>query len=422
MSGSGMPVVGHLMRNFLSATETFIGNQIVTLREHRAVVFCHHWTPNASYPLADVCALADELPVPARWADRAAYRAARVLPPGSARFLVERMCRRGVSLLHFHYLVDARFYLAVKRRGGLPAVVSAYGYDVSLFPRTLWGLGMRYLRPVFQEMDCFLAMSEDMRRDLVGLGCPERKVVVHYYGTDTDRFAYPERTYGDRKAIDILVCGTLEPKKAQDRVLEALCLWERRQQASPDFTVTLMGDGPLRPRLEAMVREYGWTDRVRFLSHVLYHERRLVEAYRQADVFALPSVTLRGDKEGIPGTLVEAMACGLPVVSTYHAGIPEMITDGQDGLLVQEWDLEGLSRALGRLIVDAALRERLGRAAARTAVEKGRLLSRTPILERIYAALRAGRHPEEFRHEIERQGSIDACAAPGERPIRERRA
>jgi colanic acid/amylovoran biosynthesis glycosyltransferase len=101
----------------------------------------------------------------------------------------------------------------------------------------------------------------------------------------------------------------------------------------------------------------------------------------------LPSLTIAGDKEGIPGSVVEAMACGLPVVSTYHAGVPEMIHDGEDGLLVEELDLAGLAAALGRLIEDRSLRERLGRAAAETAAGKGRLAGRTRDLELIYDRL-----------------------------------
>jgi glycosyltransferase involved in cell wall biosynthesis len=328
-------------------------------------------------------------------ADRLFYRVFRYLPIFSVRFLVRLARAESVRLLHFHYLVDARFFLALKRLTGLPSIVSVYGYDVSLFPRILLGYGRRYLQPIFREMDCFIAMSNDMRHDLIQVGCPEDKIIVHYYGVDTDRFAYPDRAYPEKKVVNILICGTLEPKKAQDRVLQALHLWEQRKCSEQSFRITLMGDGPLRPKLESLVHRFGWQDRVRFLGHIPYREARLVEEYRQADVFTLPSLTIKGDKEGIPGTIVEAMACGLPVVSTYHAGIPEIIVNEENGLLVDERDLEGLSKALGRLIEDRALRERLGRAAAQTAVSHCRLLSKTPELERIYDQLRSGEFPQQ---------------------------
>jgi colanic acid/amylovoran biosynthesis glycosyltransferase len=387
---SEQSTVAHVKRSFLSPTETFVSNQITTLKRYRAVVFCHHCVRNASCPLADVYCIQELLPPLLRLVDHISYHAARRLPCFSTRLIAEQARAEAVRLLHFHYLVDARYFLALKRLTQLPAVVSVYGYDVSSFPRILWGYGRRYLQPIFREMDCFMAMSQDMRRDLIQIGCPEHKIVVHYHGSDTDRLAYPERAYPEKRVVDILICGTLEPKKAQDRALEALHLWEQCGQSQYSFRVTLMGDGPLRPSLESLVRDYSWQERVRFLGHVPYHDPRLVEEYRQADIFALPSITIGGDKEGIPGTIVEAMACGLPVVSTYHAGIPEVITNEENGLLVEEHDLDGLSQALGRLIESRELRERLGRAAVQTAASRCRLWSRTPELERIYDRLLAG--------------------------------
>ena len=396
-NADGKKTVAHVMRGFLSPTETFIANQIRTLKRYRPVVLCHHNTAKQNPDINPVYPAEELISSWLRPGDAFFYRLARALFPPSARQLVRQMEKEQAGLLHFHYLVDARFFLTLKRMTGLPALVSAYGYDVSYFPRKFFGLGLAYLRPIFEDMDCFLAMSHDMKKNLIRIGCPENRILVHYYGTDTDRFAYPDRSYPDKSCPEILMCGTLEPKKAQDRVMTALHRWEKEQGTGSAFHLTLMGDGPLRPKLQEMVKEYGWEDRVRFLGHVPYNDQKLLEEYRKADIFTLPSITLKSDKEGIPGTVVEAMACGLPVVSTYHTGIPEVITDGQDGLLVRENDLQGLSKALGSLIKDRGLRERLGRVAAKTAATKGRLLSRTPVLEAVYDHLLAGKSPSEIR-------------------------
>lgn len=376
------PVAGHVARVFLYPTETFVWNQIRTLERYEPVVFCHHEQPSfgRSFEVVSLQAVASRT---ARAIDAVAYRA-RHLPAASAAALAREVERRAPDVLHFHYLVDARFFLAMKKRLDVPSVVSAYGYDVSHFPRSFGGLGTRYLKPLFDEIDCFLAMSEDMARDLTTLGCPPEKIKVHYYGTDTDRFENPDRVYDDKDVVDVLVVGTLEPKKAQDRVLQALRDWESRSSAPRSFRVRLVGDGPLREKLERMTRELGWEDRVTFLGHIPHEDPRLVEEYARADVFTLPSVTIAGDKEGIPGTIVEAMASGLPVVSTYHAGIPAVIEHERTGLLVEEADLEGLGRALGRVIEERALRERLGTKAREVSRERLRLHSRTRDLERIY--------------------------------------
>lgn len=383
------------MRAYLARTETFVYNQIRTLRRHHPIVVAHHRRPGTEFVLEDVHVAEEALTRPLAALERAAYRTLKVpLPPAQA--VLERAIREhGTRLLHFHYLTDARFLLALKRRTGLPGVVSGYGYDVAGFPQMWGGLGARYLRPLFGSLDAFLAMSDDMRRDLLALGCPEEKVVVHYYGSDTRRFACPQRSYAHEGPITLLCCGRLEPGKGQHLVLEALRHVQRRGRT--DFRVVMMGDGPLRGRLEAQVAEYGWHDRVRLLGHVPYGSAALVQEFWAADVFAHPSVTVKGLKEGIPGTLVEAMAAGLPVVATWHAGIPAAVRDGEEGVLVGEGDVDALAEAFDALLGDEHLRERLGRAAAQRAREVLDVETRTPVLERFYDRLLAGRAPDQGR-------------------------
>jgi colanic acid/amylovoran biosynthesis glycosyltransferase len=348
-------------------------------------VICHHRVAGSEFA-ADADLAAEEL-LPAPWGrlDRLAYRWGRATIPPATSALARHIQERGARLLHFHYLTDARFFLALKRKTGLPAVASAYGYDVSRFPHQWGGLGRAYLAPIFGALDLFLAMSEDMRRDLVDIGCPEEKIRVHYYGTDTRRFRYPERSYAPPGPPLVLCCGTLEIKKAQHLVLRALRRVE--QLGVADFRVALLGDGPLRPEIERLIGEYGWGDRVTLAGHVPYAGAEHLGWYRRADIFALPSITVRGDKEGIPGVIVEAMAAGLPVIGSYHAGIPAAIEAGKSGLLVPEGDVEALADAFARLLTDDALRERLGRAAARRAAQGLDLYAGTAALERMYGEL-----------------------------------
>jgi colanic acid/amylovoran biosynthesis glycosyltransferase len=286
-----------------------------------------------------------------------------------------------VRLLHYHFLTDARFFLGIKRKTGLPAIVSAYGYDVSSFPAAWKGIGLRYIRPVFDRIDCVLAMTEDMKRDLIALGCPEGRIRVHYHGINTRRFQYLERNYQDDGLPTVLSCGRFVPKKGQARLLEALRRIDRRGRR---FRLVLVGDGPLRRNLEQVVSSYGWEHCVTFAGHLPHIGPELVSQYQKANIFALPSTTAHGEKEGIPGTLVEAMASGLPIVSTQHAGIPAVIQPDLHGLLVPEGDVEALAEALDRLLTDPDLRARLGRSAAERAVTEFDVTKRTAALELIY--------------------------------------
>lgn len=380
------PGIAHLLRVFARPTETFIVDQIKALRGFRPEVFCHHRDLAAPPAGVEIFSLDEELKGVAGSCQRTAYSLFRFLTPCASGRLLERLRARKIALLHLHYLVDARFYLPVIRRAGLPSVVSCYGWDVSRFPRAAGGLGRLYLRRVFPVVDAVLAMSDEMKRALISLGCPEEKVSVYYYGVPVKKFYYPDRKYDRAGAVEILFCGRLVPKKAPGILLEALEIMEREGTVSVPWKLTYVGSGSLREEVERKAERMGWKGRVGFTGHIATSDPRLVEAYRRADVFCLPSRTAAGDKEGIPGTLVEAMASGLPVISTRHAGIPEVVSDGVEGTLVAEGDAPALARALARALSDSAWREEKGRAAARRARGLD-LNSRIGELEKIYREL-----------------------------------
>lgn len=370
------------MRAYLAPTETFVANQIAGLERYRPVIVAHHRRPETETALRDGLIASESLPGLLALLERGGYRMARVALPAGVDLLARHLRERGACLLHYHYLTDARFLLGVARRSGLPAIASAYGYDVTLFPRRYGGLGLRYLRPVFDRLDVVLAMSDDMRDDLVALGCPAAKVEVHYHGSPTGRFRHDQRRYDKDGPLSILCCARLEPIKGQHLVLEVLRRVERRGRR--DFQLVFVGDGSTRRQLKRTVAEHGWGDRVTFAGHVPHASQALVEHFRDADLFVHPSVTTRGVKEGIPGTIVEAMAAGLPVVATRHGGIPAVIESGRDGMLVEEDDLDGMAYAFETMLSDVAARERLGRAAAERAARELDLAVRTAALERIY--------------------------------------
>lgn len=376
------PVVGHAMRAFLAPTETFVLNQVAGLRRYRPVVVAYQRRPETEAALGDGVIAGDALSGPRSILHREAYRLGRLALPAGVDLLARRLDDEGARLLHFHYLTDARFLLRLARRTGLPAIASAYGYDVTLVPRQFGGLGLRYLRPVFDRLDQVLAMSEDMADDLVALGCPASKVTIHYHGSPTGRFRDDARSYACGDPPTILCCARLEPIKGQHFLLEALRRLEQR--GDRDFQLVLVGDGSTRAMLEQTVAGYGWEERVTFAGHVPHADNALVRHFREADIFVHPSLTTRGVKEGIPGTIVEAMASGLPVVATDHGGIPAVIESGRDGMLVPENDVDALATALEALLDDGSLRAQMGRAAASRAARELDLAVRTAELEQIY--------------------------------------
>jgi glycosyltransferase involved in cell wall biosynthesis len=186
---------------------------------------------------------------------------------------------------------------------------------------------------------------------------PERLHVL-YHGTDIERFnpigCRPERGR-------VLSVGRLVPKKGYAVLFKALALL-----AAPgmDFTCDVFGEGELRPALAAEIARLGLRFRVRLRG--VAPQEELVREYRRTAVFALtPLVMPSGDRDGIPNVLVEAMACGVPVISTRVSGIPELIEHGADGLLVEPGDIAAIADGIERLLRDPELASRLGRAGRR---------------------------------------------------------
>ncbi len=212
-------------------------------------------------------------------------------------------------------------------------------------------------------MTLSVAVSEAIRRQVSG----ERRVPVSktraiLYGVDTDRFKPLPGAAGRRglglkgKGPVFGVIARLTEQKGHRYLLEAASAAIRRR---PDLRFVFAGDGPLRQSLEAQARDLGIGDRVLFLGH-----RTDVPALLAAfDVFVLPSLY-----EGLPNAVLEAMACGRPVVATAVDGTPEVVDNGVTGLLVPPRDPARLSEALLKLAGDARLRSRMGREARRRAV------------------------------------------------------
>lgn len=385
--------VGHFIRDFVSPTETFVTNQIKFLSQGQKfypVIFCKTSRENFGDGRFQPVVLGDLLNPIRRKIDDLQYRYFRRLSESGARAIVKKIQRDRVQILHFHYLVDARYYLKVIKKAGVPAVVSGYGWDVSYFPRSFRGLGLYYLKPLFKHVDFILAMSNDMKKDLLVIGCPEERILVHYHGIDTRRFDFPQRKYYQKEPLTILLCARLTPKKGPHILLKAIKHIQENGLSRVPFRVRVVGDGPMRKRLGDFVTQNKLEDEVTFVGYLPHHDPRLLEEYHQADIFVLPSLIVRDtrtgnyDKEGIPGTLIEAIASGLPVVSTYHAGIPEVIEPERNGLLVKEGDDRELAHKIADLLNDKELREQLGKAARET-VLKLDVRTKTRELEDIYS-------------------------------------
>ncbi len=237
-----------------------------------------------------------------------------------------------------------------------PIVTFFHGYDLTKY---LIKHGESTYRRLFADGDLFLAISEHWAERLRALGCPPTRIGVHRMGVDCDRIAFNPRRQEGR--VELLSVGRLVEKKGFAVALRALAA---QREKLPSFHYTIIGDGPLRHGLERQTEIAGLSDCVSFAG--ARTPTQVGQAMARAHLLIAPSVTAAdGDCEGIPVVLMEAMAAGLPVVSSFHSGIPELIDDGRHGRLVAERDVAALGEAIRWLIEHPDAASRLALAARR---------------------------------------------------------
>jgi colanic acid/amylovoran biosynthesis glycosyltransferase len=256
---------------------------------------------------------------------------------------IREMLRHGGNedLLHAHFGPVGNTSLPLQQMSELPLIVSFYGYDVSSIPRS----NPNIYEDLFDRTDAITCLSEDMKKDLIDLGGPEEKIQKLPLCIDPTKFEYKERKLEPQQPIQILTVARLVEKKGLKYAIEAVAQLDLKYP----ITYSIAGDGPQRKQLEAQVAELNAEDRINILGWQTQEE--IVQLMNESHVFLLPSVTAAdGNKEGTPTALLEAQSAGLPIVSTTHAGIPEIVGDRKAGYLAPERDVPALVDALEELL------------------------------------------------------------------------
>src|SRR5215218_4846416 len=248
-----------------------------------------------------------------------------------------------------HGVAMAALALSMSTMRVKPALVASRRVDFHL-------RGSALSRWKYRQVDCFICASEAIRSMLLGDGIEAARAVTVHEGIDLGHVAAApvaplhEELWLPHGAPIVGNVAALVPHKGQKHLIEAAALVVRHV---PDARFVIAGEGELRLSLERQIRE-------RHLEkHVLLLGFRpdVLSLHKAFDIFVMSSVT-----EGLGTSLLDAMACGRPVVATNVGGIPEVVVDGETGLLVPPRDAGALAAAIGRLLGDRALRERMGAA------------------------------------------------------------
>ena len=290
------------------------------------------------------------------WDLKGASHYLRALPGFAAALL-----RTRPQIIHCgKSLPEGILALLARRLGGIPFACYAHGEELTL--ATTSGQLRRWNQRVLAAASGVIANSEHTKALLVReWGVPAAKVRVMHPGVDTSVFVPEPRTAAARERLGwsgrtvVLTVGALQKRKGQDMMIRALP--EIRRQC-PDILYVMIGEGWERGYLDALVAECGVADAVQFRG--IPSDDELIECYQQCDLFVLANRQVGWDFEGFGIVLLEAQACGRPVIAGRSGGAPETVDEGRSGELVSGDSPEAIAAAVTRLLHAPELREAMG--------------------------------------------------------------
>ena len=303
-----------------------------------------------------------------------------------ALLLAHRLVRLGCPPLYVHFAhKPATVGRFASLLAGVPYALSAHAKDIWLTPP-------RELARKIRDARVVLTCTSEGASYLAELAGGRTPIALAYHGVETGGRSRRRGSSGGPPVV--LTVGRLVEKKGHETLLRAAALVRDRGH---EFQLRIAGEGPEWSRLQRLVHTLDLGERVAFLGPL--REAEIRREYEQADLFALACQELEnGDRDGIPNVVLEAMAHGLPVVSTACPGVAEALVDGESALLAAQRDVEGFAGRLEQLIADRELRDGLGTAARARAVAR---FDRDANLPTVLAALRDALHLEPLSRAVE---------------------
>ncbi|MBU7583280.1 MAG: glycosyltransferase, partial [Nostoc sp. TH1S01] len=259
------------------------------------------------------------------------------------------------DIIHAHFGPNGQKSVILRDIGVIKGkiVTTFHGYDVSKY---IQNNNCKTYKLLFALGNIFCPISNSMKEKLLALGCKKDKIFVHRVGIDCSKFLFSPRYQPTDGVVKILTIARLIPKKG---VEYGICAIANLIASGINVEYNVVGDGDLLPQLQQLIQDLNLTNKINLLGWK--QQQEVINLIRESHILLAPSITdEKGDQEGIPTVIMEAMAMGLPVVSTYHSGIPELVQNGISGFLVSERNVEQLAEKLKYLITHSELWVQMG--------------------------------------------------------------
>jgi len=351
------PSIAIHLQHYLSPSMTFIYRQLVGIKDiFHPIVLCSDKLENTNlfpfdkifYKQRNFLSIKKSKVVTKIYGAHRLLSLHPVISKSQRNYFVSKLIKNRVKLIHAHFGPSGLEILPVVKELNIPLVCTFHGYDASILLK--YQTYLENLKKLFTYAH-IIAVSDEMKRKLVEIGANPKRVSVVRCGIPLDVFEFIERTNLDqkikeKKVINYLQVSNFVEKKGHAFTIEAFSLLVKK---NPNAHLTLAGGGELYNKINQLVKEKNLSNYITFTGVV--NEEKVKDLMDEADVFVHHSViSERGDKEGVPTVLMEAMATGLPVISTFHSGIPELINDGINGFLVKERDIESYSEKMHEIL------------------------------------------------------------------------
>lgn len=263
--------------------------------------------------------------------------------------------RNYYDIIHCHFGPNGEWGILLKRLGVKGKIITSfYGYDASAY---IDDDNIGIYKNLFNYGDIFIVICNYIKNKLIKLECNENKIIKHPLGVDIEKFNF-KKIQKSNNNINILTIARLVEKKGIEYSIKAVAKVIKKY---PNLKYIIVGDGPLKDQLLCLISELGINEQVKILGWKAQNE--IIELFKKSHIFVLASITAQnGDQEGTPTVLLEAQATGLPIISTFHSGIPEIVLDGQSGFLVPERDVDAMAGRLEYLIEHTEIWTEMGRA------------------------------------------------------------